>query len=182
MSLRWSDSAIPGVRVGEAFVAEDSRGTFVKHWAQGAKPHSLNLDEVFYSTSRRGTVRGMHVQMGHAAGHRLVFVTQGAARDFVIDLRLGSPTYGTVVETRLEPGLGSLLVPPGCAHGFESLCDDTTMLYIQEGGYEPDLDIGVHWTSCGFEPSSANPIVSDRDNALPHISHFNSPFLWKISE
>jgi len=139
----------------------------------------LQPDEVFFSVSRQGTVRGMHAQKGQAAGHRLVFVTTGRARDFVIDLRVGSPTFGEVVENTLTPGGLSVLVPPGCAHGFEALQDDTTMVYVQEGAHQPDLDIGVHWSACGFTPITEQPVVSERDEALPKLNDFVSPFRWQ---
>lgn len=178
MSPRWEESSIPGALIGSAFAAEDVRGTFVKPWTSKESSLEIHLDEVFFSTSHGGVVRGMHVQMGRAAGHRLVFVTSGEARDFVVDLRVGSPTYGRVIETLLVPGGHCVLVPPGCAHGFESIEDGTTMVYIQEGAHEPGLDIGVHWNSCGFAPKSSAPVVSTRDDALPHLSDFDSPFVW----
>lgn len=178
MGLRWSESALPGVNVGEAYAVSDDRGLFVKPWAQALSPVPLRPDEVFFSTSDSGVIRGMHVQKGHAAGHRLIFATQGAARDFVVDLRIGSPTFGQTIETMLEPGGASLLVPPGCAHGFESLATGTTMVYVQEGGHDPELDIGVHWTSCGIAPMTSQPVVSERDDLLPHLSDFESPFVW----
>ena len=178
MSPRWEESLISGALIGSAFAAEDVRGSFVKPWTSKESPLGIHLDEVFYSTSRVGVVRGMHVQKGRAAGHRLVFVTSGEARDFVVDLRVGSPTYGRVIETLLVPGGHCVLVPPGCAHGFESVKDATTLVYIQEGTHEPGLDIGVHWTSCGFAPKSSSPVVSTRDDALPHLKDFDSPFVW----
>ena len=175
---RWSETSLPGVLVGEAYAVRDDRGLFVKPWARSLSSNPLRPDEVFFSTSDKGVVRGMHVQRGRAAGHRLIFATQGVARDFVIDLRIGSPSFGQVIETMLEPGGLSLFVPPGCAHGFESLATGTTMVYVQEGGYDPELDIGVHWTSCGLVPQASEPLVSERDALLPHLSNFKSPFSW----
>lgn len=172
---------MPGVFVGDVFAARDDRGVFVKPWTLAVGPPIGKIDEVFFSISNRGVVRGMHAQMGDAAGRRLVYVTSGSARDFVVDLRVGSPTFGEVVETVLEPGSCAVLVAPGCAHGFESLQENTTMVYLQEGAHDPTLDIGVHWTSCGFVPRVNPPIVSARDDSLPHISHFDPPFLWTAS-
>ena len=181
MGLRWSNSAIPGVHVGEAFAVTDFRGSFVKPWARSTAPVDLKLDEVFFSISSRGVIRGMHVQIGGAAGHRLVFVTHGSARDFVMDLRVGSPTFGDVLETLLEPGGRCLVIPPGCAHGFESLVDGTMMVYVQEGEHDVELDVGVHWTSCRLAPTTDQPVVSERDDGLPHFSDFKSSFVWTPS-
>lgn len=178
MGIEWTSTEIPDVLRGKPFVASDSRGVFVKLWQRPTTAVELIPDEVFFSTSASGAVRGMHVQSGVRQGHRLVFVTAGSARDFVIDLRRGSPMYGVVVETRLEPSGPAVLIPPGCAHGFESLADGTTMVYAQHGVHDPALDIGVHWASCGITPQSRFPIVSERDNSLPRLVDFESPFRW----
>lgn len=121
------------------------------------------------------------MQANKSAGGRIIFVTRGLARDFVVDLRGGSPTYGMVETRMLEPGGLALMVPAGCAHGFEALAEDTTMVYLQQGLYDPESDIGVNWSSLGLTIESDNPIVSDRDRGLPPLDEFASPFVWEES-
>lgn len=177
----WTNSVIPGLVWARSSTASDKRGIFSKIWTSADLPRSCLWDELFFSVSRLGTVRGMHVQANKSAGERIVFVARGLAKDFVVDLRQGSPTYG-MVETRvLEPGGLALMVPPGCAHGFEALAEDTTMVYLQQGLYDPDSDIGVNWNSLGLTIEAETPIVSDRDRSLPPLDEFASPFVWQES-
>lgn len=177
----WTETGIPGLVEGRTPFLRDSRGLFAKVWTSTKLPRSITWDELFFSISRLGTIRGMHVQANVSSGERIVFVTHGSARDFVVDLRKGSPTYG-MVETRiLKPGGLALMVPPGCAHGFEALADDTAMVYLQRGLYDPTSDIGVNWNSLGLMIDADNPIVSDRDRSLPPLDEFVSPFVWQES-
>ena len=163
------------------FSAHDERGSFLKPWTLEASPVNFDVDEVFCSISGRGVIRGMHVQSGPVQGWRLVFVTHGRARDFAVDLRGGSPSYGHVVEALLEPGGSAVLIPPGCGHGFESLEDGTTMVYLQQGRHDPRFDTGVHWQSCGLELDCDEPIVSERDEQLADLRDFDTPFSWDQS-
>lgn len=181
MATQWRKSAIPGVFIGGAFSAQDERGSFIKPWTRDTSPSEFRVDEVFCSVSEQGVVRGMHVQSGPVQGWRLIFVTHGRARDFAVDLRRGSPTYGTLVETILEPGGSVVLIAPGCAHGFESLESGTTMVYLQEGRHDAQYDTGVYWRSCGVSPMTSDPIVSSRDEQLAHLTSFETPFDWDSS-
>ena len=145
----------------------------------GAQEGPVRWDELFFSVSCKGTLRGMHVQASASAGHRVIFLTRGTAQDYVIDLRRGSPTFGHVETVLLKPGGKILVVPSGCAHGFEALEDETTMVYLQQGIYDPAADIGVHWQSIGIQAACSTPIVSERDRNLPEFSAFDSPFTWR---
>jgi dTDP-4-dehydrorhamnose 3,5-epimerase len=159
-------------------VLRDERGAFTKILGEGDEEDhaAFRTREIFWSSSRRGVVRGMHVQLPPHAARKLVFVTEGAVRDFVLDLRRGSPTEGQVWETRLEHGGGGLVVPEGCAHGFEVVSDRAAMVYAQEDFHHPESDAGVLFSSVGISISCAAPIVSARDLALPPLSEFSSPF------
>lgn len=178
MHVRWTPSRIPGLLEGESLHFEDTRGSFTKAWTGNDRTESGSWDEVFYSTSRLGVIRGFHVQASADAGSRLIFVTAGEAMDFVLDLRRGSPTFGDVECRLLTPGTSSRLVPRGCAHAFEALSDATTMVYLQEGLHDPSCDIGVLWSSVGIETTNPTPVVSARDVALPPLSEFDTPFTW----
>jgi len=108
----------------------------------------------------------------------MIMLTSGEVRDFVVDLRVGSPWLGTPCEVHLTPSSGALVIPAGCAHGFEALTDDVTMVYLQEGTYDPSCDTGILWSSVGIRASTPSPIVSNRDGALPTFDRFESPFTW----
>lgn len=182
MTGKWIPCEVPGLLKSSPFASEDDRGEFRKVLS-GSFPGQdrLRVDEVFWSRSHRGTIRGLHVQTPPRAGRKVVLVTSGEVRDFVVDLRVGSPSYGLPWETRLDRDSGALLIPAGCAHGFEALSDDVTMVYLQEGTYDPASDAGVLWSSVGIQASTARPIVSLRDQSLPEFVNFESPFVWSDS-
>jgi len=108
-------------------------------------------------------------------------VTAREVRDFVLDLRRGSPWFGRVWEGTVTARGGALLIPAGCAHGFEALSDEVTMVYLQEGVYDQASDTGVLWSSVGLVPRTANPIVSLRDGQLEPLENFHSPFTFQPS-
>lgn len=179
MTLQWSVCEVPGLLLSTPYAASDSRGLFTKVISGPlGDQEPLALDEAFWSRSHRGVLRGMHVQIPPRAGRKIVFVTSGHVRDFVVDLRVGSPCFGRVWETNLWSNAGALLIPAGCAHGFETLSDDVTMVYLQEGTYDPSTDTGVRWDSVGIVPQIPEPLVSERDQRLPAFDEFTSPFTW----
>lgn len=182
MAVEWIHREVPGLLQSSGFTSEDGRGSFTKVLA-GEFPDQPQLrpDEVFWSRSQRGVLRGLHVQVPPHAGRKMVFLTSGEVRDFVLDLRVGSPWFGQIWETTLTPSAEALLIPAGCAHGFEALTDDVTMVYLQEGTYDALSDTGVLWSSVGIQARTPSPIVSPRDRSLPEFVNFESPFVWSDS-
>lgn len=178
MELVWQESVIRGLFDATVFRKFDSRGLFSKVWTSKDLGSGRKWDEVYFSTSCQGTVRGFHVQCSDDAGARLVFVTSGRAMDFVLDLRRGSHSFGMVQPLLLEAGMSARIIPPGCAHAFEALEDNTTMVYLQEGIHNAETDIGVRWDSVGATFSVSHPVISERDASLPRLEDFNSPFTW----
>lgn len=173
---------VPELFKSSPFALEDDRGLFTKVLSGAiSEQERLRIDEVFWSCSHRGVLRGLHVQVPPRAGRKIVFVTSGQVRDFIVDLRVGSPWFGRVWETRLSAGSGALLVPAGCAHGFEAVTSNVTMVYLQEGTHDPATDTGVRWDSVGIKAHEPSPIVSPRDQSLPAFEDFESPFTWSDS-
>lgn len=171
---------MPGVFRTSREAVLDARGSFLKVLGEGddAPAEPFITREVFWSHSRRGVVRGMHVQLPPRSTRKFVFVTSGAIRDFVLDLRVGSPTYGQVHEFALDASTGGLVIAAGCAHGFEVVSDDASMVYLQEDYFSPEHDAGVLYTSAGITAASSAPVVSERDLALPSLAGFDSPFTY----
>lgn len=178
MSFPWRSTPIPGVFITTRPTLPDERGAFTKILGQGDEAGSapFRTREIFWSSSARGVFRGFHLQLPPHAARKLVFVPTGAVRDFVLDLRRGSPTEGQVWETRLDEASGGLIIPEGCAHGFEVVSDQASMVYAQEDFHHPESDAGVLFSSLGIVLECAQPIVSTRDLALPTLSEFASPF------
>lgn len=178
VSVPWRSTPIPGAFLTGRSRLADDRGSFTKILgeADDAGRPPFVTREVFWSLSRRGVFRGLHVQLPPREARKLVFVTRGVVRDFVLDLRRGSPTEGTVWETALDESTGGLLIPAGCAHGFEVLSEDAAMVYLQEDFFAPEYDAGVHFASVGIDLVAPSPVVSERDLSLPDLSLFDSPF------
>lgn len=154
----------------------DERGTFVKSFeANMFRTAGLPTEwaETYYSTSRRGVVRGLHLQKPPAQLGKLVWCVAGRVWDVILDLRRSSATFGRHISFELscaEPVV--VYVAPGCAHGFLSYQDDSTVMYQVTSAYSPAHDVGVRWDSAGISWPTDNPIVSDRDKALPNLCDF----------
>ena len=133
------------------FHVADQRGTFSKPYSYAVGEVPFVIRELFWSTSSRGTVRGMHFQLPPAATAKLVWVSAGEIVDALVDLRPG-PGWGRVSEYRLAAAEGTaLLVPVGFAHGFQALADDTIVNYAQDREFSPADDAGINWRSAAIE-------------------------------
>jgi dTDP-4-dehydrorhamnose 3,5-epimerase len=171
---------IEGVLLLRPKVAADERGNLIKSYHRPTF-EKLGLEfaraEEFYSVSKRNVIRGMHLQLPPFAYHKCVFCIAGAVLDVVLDLRRQSSTYGmTLVRELNSNNHEMLMIPFGCAHGFAVLSDEATMLYQTDTIHSPSHDGGVRWDSFGLVWPVAEPIVSERDRALPAFSDFVTPF------
>jgi len=179
VSLYYEPSPVAGVgRIAAPFF-DDLRGGFTKIFgatALEAAGITFDVQETYWSRSSTGVIRGLHFQSPPAAVAKIVFATQGRIRDVVLDLRVGSPTYGTVWKLELGEKSGAVVVPRGCAHGFEVLDGPAITCYLQDGPFDPAADAGVRWDSASVEWKTTEPIVSARDSALPRFDTFVSPF------
>ncbi|PKQ20011.1 MAG: dTDP-4-dehydrorhamnose 3,5-epimerase [Actinobacteria bacterium HGW-Actinobacteria-6] len=180
--MRFARTEIPGLVEVITEPRLDGRGYFVKTFTRGdygAAGLPVDFTEEFHSYSRAGVLRGLHFQRPPAAQGKLVFCEQGAIFDAVLDLRVGSPTYGTALSFELsgENGRG-LYVPEGLAHGFCVLGDEALVAYKTTTEYSAEHDSGVHWDSAGIEWPVREPIVSGRDTLFAGLSDFSSPFTY----
>ncbi|MDQ6860950.1 MAG: dTDP-4-dehydrorhamnose 3,5-epimerase family protein [Verrucomicrobiota bacterium] len=170
---------IPGLYIVRPKVFADERGTFVKTFHE-ERFKELGLGapaEEFFSTSARSVIRGMHLQIPPHATTKCVCCLSGAVLDVVLDLRTHTDSYGKIFTRELTPKTFEMLfIPDGCAHGFLSLTDASMMFYQMSDVYAPNEDVGVRWDSFGFNWPVVNPIISTRDQALPALSDFVSPF------
>jgi dTDP-4-dehydrorhamnose 3,5-epimerase len=128
----------------------DGRGFFARSYcAREFAEHGLNETFVQANLShnaRRATLRGLHYQKPPHAEAKLVRCIRGALFDVVVDLRRGSRSYGRWAGVELSANnRRALYVPKGCAHGFETLVDDTEAFYLVSTFYTPDAESGLRW-------------------------------------
>lgn len=175
-------TTLPGCHTLHPRVHEDGRGLFVKPF-QASVYRSLGLAtdfvELFYSRSARGVIRGLHFQLPPHAQHKVVHCVAGSVLDVVVDLRVGSPTYGACATFHLDDrDWVAVSIPPGCAHGFAALSDGAVMAYSVSAEHAPTHDSGIRWDSVPVAWPWPDPIVSDRDRGLVPLSGFESSFTW----
>ena len=121
--------------------------------------------------------RGFHFQTPPAAHAKIVNCFTGSIVDFVLDIRVGYPSYGKCIALDLSAeNKQAVYIPKGCAHGFLSLEDDSIVTYLQETVYTPDSDSGILWSSIDIPHEITNPILSERDQGFPAFNQFKSPF------
>ena len=159
---------ISGVRYFESSVFRDDRGDFVKLFSSNwLEIDAWFLQEVFYTSSRRGVVRGMHLQTGEWENWRLVSVLEGSMFDVLVDLREGSSTLNQLSCRTLDArGLTSVLIPPGVAHGFQALNDCVT-LYMSSKVHNHENDLGINISTLAIDWPMPITGMSDRDKNLP---------------
>ncbi len=183
MQVEWQELAVPGLMLSGGASVSDQRGSFTK--ILSGPDASSGLDfvgaELYWTRSAAGVVRGLHFQLPPAATRKLVCVVSGSIRDFIVDLRAGSPMEHQLFEIELNPSVGGLLVPAGCAHAYEALEDDTIVCYAQDIPFsDDDSYAGIRADSAGIVPRSASPIVMPRDLEFPTLDEFVSPFVFSV--
>jgi dTDP-4-dehydrorhamnose 3,5-epimerase len=160
----------------------DERGRFIVTFDQavfdravGAPTHFVQDNE---STSRKGVLRGLHFQLPPSAQGKLVHVVRGSVLDVCVDLRPDSPTRGGHYKQVLDPVQKELLwIPPGFAHGFVALEDDTVFAYKCTALYDPANERCIRWNDpdLAIDWGVANPLVSTKDAAG---ARFNERAWW----
>lgn len=171
----FNETGIPQAFVVDLERIEDERGSFARVWCgDELAAHGLTSSLAQSSLSfnhRAGTLRGMHFQTAPHAEAKLVRCTRGAIFDVVLDLRPGSPTYLEHRGVELDATRGNaLFVPEGCAHGFQTLVDDTEVLYFISHRYVPEASSGVRFDDpvFGIEwPAAPERVISPRDLTWP---------------
>jgi dTDP-4-dehydrorhamnose 3,5-epimerase len=162
---------------------EDDRGLFVKTFHRDAFAEQgleTEWQEEYYSVSRKGVLRGLHFQLPPHDHVKLVYCPSGTVLDAVLDLRIGSPTYGCHAMVELSARKANMVyIPKGVAHGFYTLSDEAIMIYNVSSVYAPHADVGLLWNSAEIPWPDREPLLSPRDRAFPRFSDFTSnPFRY----
>lgn len=161
----------------------DARGRFVKTFHEQAfteKGLETNFAEEYYSVSHKNVIRGMHFQLPPMDHIKMVYCVAGEVLDVVVDLRVGSATYGqhALFELSAEKA-NSIYIPKGMAHGFFSRTEQSIMMYKVGTIYSSLHDAGILWNSVNVPWPTIEPILSARDQGFPPLDKFVSPFRYE---
>ncbi|MGZ4590180.1 MAG: dTDP-4-dehydrorhamnose 3,5-epimerase family protein [Actinomycetes bacterium] len=155
----------------------DDRGVFLEYFKSGplveAIGHPLRLEQANCSVSSRGTLRGIHFAQVPPSQAKYVTCVTGAGLDVVVDIRVGSPTYGQWDAVVLdETDRRAVYVAEGLGHAFLATSDNATLMYLCSEGYNPGREHGVNPLdpAIGIEwPSEVTPLLSPKDAAAPTL-------------
>lgn len=163
-------------------VFEDHRGYFFESYNKQEFIH-LGIDQNFVqdneSMSQKGVLRGLHFQKPPFAQGKLVRVMQGSVLDVAVDIRKVSPTYGHWVAVELtQHNKWMYWIPPGFAHGFAALEDNTVFFYKCTNVYNKESEGCILWDdpTLNIEWNIDKPVLTDRDIQAPLFKNFVSPF------
>ncbi len=177
-------SGIEGLLILKPKVFGDERGYFFESYNEEIY-RKAGIDYLFLqdniSKSKKGTIRGLHYQVGDKAQGKLCKVIYGKVLDVAVDIRFGSPTFGKYFSSELsEDNHTQLWIPPGFAHGFSVLSDEAifsykcTALYSKENERAilyNDKDLNINW-------KVDNPIVSEKDLKAPLLKNIAKEFIY----
>jgi dTDP-4-dehydrorhamnose 3,5-epimerase len=166
---------IEGLMVFEPRVFADERGAFFESFNLSRFREATGLDVDFvqdnHSISHRNVLRGLHYQVEPHAQGKLVRVVRGAAWDVAVDIRPGSPTYGKWAAVELTAqNRKQFWIPPGFAHGFLALEDETEFLYKTTAYWHKESERTIRWDDPGIGvqwPLHQPPTLSGKDASTP---------------
>jgi dTDP-4-dehydrorhamnose 3,5-epimerase len=174
--MRVRETALRGVMLIEPRVFEDERGFFLETFQRARYEEALGVPLEFvqdnHSRSRKGVLRGLHLQVRHPQA-KLVRVVRGAVFDVVADVDPASTSFGRWIGAELsEQNKNQLFIPAGYAHGFVVLSDVADFEYKCIGYYRPDDESGLVWNDphVAIEWPVEDPQVSPKDAALPTLA------------
>ncbi len=169
MRFEISDTPIDGVKVITRLPIGDARGFLERSFCAedlkvaGWDEPIAQINRTY--TAERGTLRGMHYQKPPHAEMKIVSCLRGSVLDVAVDLREGSPTFLQHFAIELGDDDSSLLIPEGCAHGFQTLSKDVEMMYFHSSAYAPDFEDSVnpHDPKIGIKWPLPVSVISQRD-------------------
>jgi dTDP-4-dehydrorhamnose 3,5-epimerase len=184
--MEISNFGIDGPVLISPTLFEDERGFFYESFRSDLLNEALDYSVQFvqcnqsYST-KPGTVRGLHYQSPPHQQAKLVSCMAGSVIDIIVDVRLGSSTYGKSIRVELSASNKlSLFVPRGFLHGFATILPNSIVSYMVDGFYNSECDGSVYWDSKGLNldwgVSSLNPVVSKKDRVAVQFLDWTSPF------
>lgn len=169
-------TTIEGCCVATSIPSADTRGDFGRFFCArelGFLVQNRAIQQINRSrTFAVGTVRGLHAQKAPALEYKLVRCIAGRVWDVVVDLRRGSSSYCRWESFELSgTSHDMVIIPEGCAHGFQTLAQSSELLYLHTAEYDKAAEFGVNYADAALNINWPLPIamISDRDRSLPFI-------------
>lgn len=179
--MKITETELQGCFLIEPKIYKDHRGVFFevfkKNELEQELGHTIEFVQENKSISKKGVLRGLHFQKGNAAQAKLVNVQKGAVLDVIVDLRLGSDTFGQHLKVRLsDENQRSIFIPKGMAHGFIALSENVIVTYKCDNYYNSKLENGILFNdidlNIDWEFPLSELIISEKDLKLPSLKSF----------
>jgi dTDP-4-dehydrorhamnose 3,5-epimerase len=169
---------IPGAWAFTPKQFPDPRGVFLEWFkadvVEEAIGHPFVLRQVNHSTSSRGTLRGIHFADVPPSQAKYVYVSRGAVLDIIVDIRLGSPTFGVVDAVELDAvERKAVYVAEGLGHAVIALTDDVNLTYLVTAPYARDREHGINPLDPALDlpfPAGLEPLLSEKDRTAPSLA------------
>lgn len=176
--MKARELSIAGAWVFEPTVFPDARGSFAAPFQGAVFREALGFDltvaQTNHSVSARGVVRGVHFADTPPGQAKYVYCPRGALLDVVVDVRVGSPTYGAHEAVELDgSSCRAVYLAEGLGHAFVALEDDTVMAYLCSTPYNPGAEHGVSPLDPALGlpwPADVEPVLSEKDAAAPTLA------------
>ncbi len=174
--MKFIEQPLAGVYIIELNLLSDERGSFARTFCKnelaqiGHHKEFVQLNQSW--NTKKGTIRGMHFQTPPYKEIKLIRCVKGAVMDIIVDIRTNSPTFLKHFAVELtEDNKKMIYVPEGFAHGFQTLQDDTQLLYHHSEFYVPNSEQGLRYDdpALSLKWPSIVTIISDRDKNHPLI-------------
>lgn len=185
--MPFHSTPFPGLLIFEPIVFEDDRGYFFESYNEKVfqqEGKDIRWVQDNQSSSQYGVIRGLHYQLPPFAQTKLVRVLRGKILDVVVDLRVGSPSFGQVFAQKLSAkNRKQLLIPPGFAHGFSVLSEKAEVLYKCDSFYNKESEAGIRFNdpalAIDWQIPEGLAIVSPKDLTLPAFADATNRFVFE---
>ena len=183
--MKVSKTELQGVLLIQPDVFGDERGFFLESFnLERYKDAGIeyNFVQDNLSKSKKGTIRGLHYQVGEMAQGKLCYVITGKVLDVAVDIRFGSPTFGKHITHILNSqNKNQIWIPPGFAHGFSVLSDETIFVYKCTQLYSKEHERAILYSDpeIGIDWQVKNPIVSEKDLKGKLLNEIEKDFVFQ---
>jgi dTDP-4-dehydrorhamnose 3,5-epimerase len=177
--MQITEHEIKGLLIFQPTVFQDKRGYFIETFKKNLFDIDLDFVQDNESLSQKGVLRGLHFQNPPYEQGKLIRVIKGKVLDVAVDIRKNSKTYGRHLALEIsEENKTILYIPPGFAHGFATLEDNTIFSYKCTNYYHKDAEGSILWNDkdLNINWKTENPILSEKDSKAGTFADFKSLF------